>query len=194
MGSVVTTVSLATASGTITQPRHQPRILTSEMTQHQHPEDVQGILNTLLVPMDPPNRSQWRKLELAMKFINISKQSVANSRRLQEQQRAQNRRNSGAACTVTGAKKTPASSQDSSLKHPRTEKRPLISGEDTGVRHTKLTMKLEPLDGNNGVTVAEKRRRDVVPAIKKRDSWGDKLKHAAVQIMVLPFEFDAQRS
>ena len=53
------------------------------MTQHQHPEDVQGILNTLLVPMDPPNRSQWRKLELAMKFINISKQSVANSRRLQ---------------------------------------------------------------------------------------------------------------
>ena len=53
------------------------------MTQHQQPEDVQGILNTLLVPMDPPNRSQWRKLELAMKFINISKQSVANSRRLQ---------------------------------------------------------------------------------------------------------------
>lgn len=42
------------------------------MTQ-QHPEDVQGILNTLLVPMDPPNRSQWRKLELAMKFINKSK-------------------------------------------------------------------------------------------------------------------------
>ena len=53
------------------------------MTQNQQPEDVQGILNTLLVPMDPPNRSQWRKLELAMKFINISKQSVANSRRLQ---------------------------------------------------------------------------------------------------------------
>ena len=53
------------------------------MTQNQNPEDVQGILNTLLVPMDPPNRSQWRKLELAMKFINISKQSVANSRRLQ---------------------------------------------------------------------------------------------------------------
>ncbi len=53
------------------------------MTQQQHPEDVQGILNTLLVPMDPPNRSQWRKLELAMKFINISKQSVAHTRRLQ---------------------------------------------------------------------------------------------------------------
>ena len=44
-------------------------------------------------------------------------------------------------------------------------------------------MKLEPLDGNNGVTLAEKRRREVVPVIKKRDSWGDKLKHAAVQIM-----------
>ena len=27
-------------------------------------------------------RSQWRKLELAMKFINISKQSVENSRKL----------------------------------------------------------------------------------------------------------------
>lgn len=43
-------------------------------------------------------------------------------------------------------------------------------------------MKLEPLDGD-GVTLSEKRRRDVTPVIKKRDSWGDKLKHAAVQIM-----------
>ena len=47
-------------------------------------EDVQALLNTLLVPLDPPNRSQWRKLELAMKFINISKQSVANSKRLNQ--------------------------------------------------------------------------------------------------------------
>ena len=40
------------------------------------PDDVRAIVNTLLVPMDPPNRSQWRKLELAMKFISISKQSA----------------------------------------------------------------------------------------------------------------------
>merc|ERR1712032_180060 len=143
------------------------------------PEDVQGILNTLLVPMDPPNRSQWRKLELAMKFINISKQSVANSRR-----------NSGACTTVI--KKPPAASQDSSLKHPRIEKRPLISGEDASSRH-KVTMKLEPLDGDT-MKLCEKMRGDAMPVIKKRDSWGDKLRHAAVQIMVLPFEFDAQRS
>ena len=43
-------------------------------------------------------------------------------------------------------------------------------------------MKLEPLDGDT-MKLCEKRRRDAVPVIRKRDSWGDKLKHAAVQIM-----------
>ena len=46
------------------------------------PEDIQGILNTLLVPMEPPNRSQWKKLELAMKFIKLSKQSVAGTKKV----------------------------------------------------------------------------------------------------------------
>ena len=40
------------------------------------PDDVRAIVNTLLVPMDPPNRSQWRKLELAMEFIKKSKNSA----------------------------------------------------------------------------------------------------------------------
>ena len=50
------------------------------------PEDVQGILNTLLVPMEPPNRSQWKKLELAMKFIKLSKQSVAGTKKVKRQE------------------------------------------------------------------------------------------------------------
>ena len=51
----------------------------------------------------------------------------------QEQQRANIRRNSGACATVI--RKPPAASQDSSLKHPRIEKRPLISGEEASSRH-----------------------------------------------------------
>ena len=42
--------------------------------------NVHDILNTLLVPAYPPNRSQWRKLELAMKFINVSKQSAKQAK------------------------------------------------------------------------------------------------------------------
>lgn len=45
-------------------------------TMSREPANIHGILNTLLVPMEPPNRSQWKKLELAMKFIHLSKQSV----------------------------------------------------------------------------------------------------------------------
>ena len=32
--------------------------------------------------MEPPNRSQWKKLELAMKFIKLSKQSVAGTKKV----------------------------------------------------------------------------------------------------------------
>ena len=42
--------------------------------------NVHDLLNTLLVPTYPPNRSQWKKLELALKFINISKQSAKESK------------------------------------------------------------------------------------------------------------------
>ena len=39
-------------------------------------ENIENILQTVLVPSQPPNRSQWRKLELALKFIHNSKKSV----------------------------------------------------------------------------------------------------------------------
>ena len=42
--------------------------------------NVHDLLNTLLVPTYPPNRSQWKKLELALKFINMSKQSAKESK------------------------------------------------------------------------------------------------------------------
>ena len=42
---------------------------------------IQDILETVKVPCYPPNKSQWKKLELAVKFINISKTSAATTRR-----------------------------------------------------------------------------------------------------------------
>ena len=39
-------------------------------------ENIDYLLTSVLVPTLPPNRSQWRKLELALKFINASKKSV----------------------------------------------------------------------------------------------------------------------
>lgn len=42
---------------------------------------IQDILQTVKVPCYPPNKSQWKKLELAVKFINISKTSAATTRR-----------------------------------------------------------------------------------------------------------------
>ena len=41
--------------------------------------NVHDLLNTLLVPTYPPNRSQWKKLELALKFINMSKKRVRDT-------------------------------------------------------------------------------------------------------------------
>ena len=52
----------------------------------REPGNVQDILTTLLVPMEPPNRSQWKKLELAMKFIHLSKESVARTKKSQKSQ------------------------------------------------------------------------------------------------------------
>ena len=42
--------------------------------------DLEHLLSTILVPSFPPNRSQWKKLELAMKFINNSKAVVERKR------------------------------------------------------------------------------------------------------------------
>ena len=48
-----------------------------EKLRKENPEEVENLLKTVQVPTTgPPNRSQWRKLELAMKFINKSKQEA----------------------------------------------------------------------------------------------------------------------
>ena len=47
------------------------------MTENPELED---LLKSVLVPAFPPNRSQWKKLELAMKFINASKAQVERKR------------------------------------------------------------------------------------------------------------------
>ena len=39
--------------------------------------DLEHLLSTILVPSFPPNRSQWKKLEIALKFINKSKKSAS---------------------------------------------------------------------------------------------------------------------
>ena len=44
--------------------------------------EVEDLLKSVLVPSFPPNRSQWKKLELAMKFIKLSKQSVAGTKKV----------------------------------------------------------------------------------------------------------------
>jgi len=43
---------------------------------------VDHLLQTVLVPSFPPNRSQWKKLELALKFINKSKAEVVRKKSL----------------------------------------------------------------------------------------------------------------
>ena len=42
--------------------------------------DLDGLLHSVLIPSIPPNRSQWRKLELALKFINKSKNCAKKKR------------------------------------------------------------------------------------------------------------------
>ena len=42
--------------------------------------NIQDILESVKIPSHPPNKSQWKKLELAVKFINISKSSAAARR------------------------------------------------------------------------------------------------------------------
>ena len=42
--------------------------------------DVDQLLQTILVPTFPPNRSQWRKLDIAMQFIHRSKMSLKRKR------------------------------------------------------------------------------------------------------------------
>ena len=39
------------------------RIMTSQ-------DNIQDILQSVKIPCHPPNKSQWKKLEIAVKFIN----------------------------------------------------------------------------------------------------------------------------
>ena len=43
-------------------------------------DEVDHLLQTVIVPAFPANRSQWRKLEITMEFINKSKNSVRQTR------------------------------------------------------------------------------------------------------------------
>merc|ERR1711953_1667954 len=75
MGSSVEPLT-ETDPNTQTHPHTDTPTHRQTQTMSREPANIHGILNTLLVPMEPPNRSQWKKLELAMKFIHLSKQSV----------------------------------------------------------------------------------------------------------------------
>ena len=33
-------------------------------------DNIQDILQSVKIPCQPPNKSQWKKLEIAIKFIN----------------------------------------------------------------------------------------------------------------------------
>ena len=61
--------------------------------------EVDHLLKTVLVPSFPPNRSQWKKLELALKFINKSKAQVEkkNSQNL-EGKKASTEKDEDKAC------------------------------------------------------------------------------------------------
>ena len=45
---------------------------------------IDELLSSLKIPMNPPDKSQWRKLELAMRFINKSRCSAKETRKRKE--------------------------------------------------------------------------------------------------------------
>ena len=47
-------------------------------------DNVEDLLNKLRIPLYPPDRSKWRKLEIAMKFIEKSKTSAEQSKKRRE--------------------------------------------------------------------------------------------------------------
>ena len=48
---------------------------------HHHQYDIDHLLLTVLLPSFPPNRSQWKKLEHALNFINKSRPSSSKEER-----------------------------------------------------------------------------------------------------------------
>ena len=59
-------------------PKHQ---MTRDIISSEERDTVEHLLRTVLVPSYPPNRSQWRKLELALKFINMSLKSSKKAKK-----------------------------------------------------------------------------------------------------------------
>ena len=49
-------------------------------TMKEQSSEVDHLLKSVLVPSFPPNRSQWKKLEIALKFINKSKAEVVRKK------------------------------------------------------------------------------------------------------------------
>jgi hypothetical protein len=45
---------------------------------------VDDLLSKLKIPVHPPDRSKWRKLEIAVKFIGKSKTSVQHTNKRRE--------------------------------------------------------------------------------------------------------------
>eukprot|EP00090_Calanus_glacialis_P022320 TRINITY_DN34454_c0_g1_i1.p1 TRINITY_DN34454_c0_g1~~TRINITY_DN34454_c0_g1_i1.p1 ORF type:complete len:140 (-),score=41.94 TRINITY_DN34454_c0_g1_i1:119-502(-) len=120
--------------------------------------NVHDILNTLLVPTYPPNRSQWRKLELALKFINVSKKSAKQSKSSTETPNT--KKNTKA---VSHGPRRNSQHVEPAAKKPR-------------------MMMIEPCKTVN-----------IVHKEKNCGSW-TKIKDSVQHMLMLPFEFDAQRS
>ena len=55
--------------------------VTSDIYSSEERDTVEHLLRTVLVPAYPPNRSQWRKLQLALKFINKGSKSSKKTKK-----------------------------------------------------------------------------------------------------------------
>ena len=54
----------------LADPRHRQEMGVKEEASS---EELEQLLLTILVPAFPPNRSQWKKLEVALNFIKKSR-------------------------------------------------------------------------------------------------------------------------
>ena len=81
--------------------------------------DIDHLLHSVLIPTFPPNRSQWRKLENALKFINNSKQSANTTKqnRLEEAKTAKKQENAMERRKLLQLEEMASEAFDSSLKH-----------------------------------------------------------------------------
>ena len=54
------------------------------MDQEDQEDNVDDLLSKLRIPAHPPDRSKWRKLEIAVKFIGKSKTSAQHTKKRRE--------------------------------------------------------------------------------------------------------------